>query len=229
MPSPCGCFPALSAAFLPTNLFFGCLGFSGSKSCSSASWPSPRLACALSSSIYCVAVKVATVTFGCNSNNENRGNNGGTKCQESAASLKFPAIPYLRPPSQSRIQRAPSASSTVRSLFFKGRERLIMRPLVQRQSLVTLIRQPARRSFTSTPRRLAEEVRIVEVAPRDGLQNEKISIPLETKIELIRRLSQTGVKNIEAGSFVSPKWVPQVSRLYQTSDSLSVVPRKTPS
>ena len=69
----------------------------------------------------------------------------------------------------------------------------------------------------------------MEVAPRDGLQNEKISIPLETKIELIRRLSQTGVKNIEAGSFVSPKWVPQVSRLYQTSDSLSVVPRKTPS
>ena len=56
----------------------------------------------------------------------------------------------------------------------------------------------------------AGEVRIVEVGPRDGLQNESTAIPLETKIELIRRLSQTGVRNIEAGSFVAPKWVPQV-------------------
>ena len=51
----------------------------------------------------------------------------------------------------------------------------------------------------------------MEVGPRDGLQNEqKGSIPLETKLELIRRLAQTGVRNIEAGSFVPPKWVPQV-------------------
>lgn len=53
-------------------------------------------------------------------------------------------------------------------------------------------------------------VRIVEVGPRDGLQNEKVSIPLHTKIELIERLAKTGVSTIEAGSFVSPKWVPQV-------------------
>ena len=50
----------------------------------------------------------------------------------------------------------------------------------------------------------------MEVGPRDGLQNEKRSIPLKTKIELIRRLSRTGVRRMEAGSFVSPKWVPQV-------------------
>lgn len=50
----------------------------------------------------------------------------------------------------------------------------------------------------------------MEVGPRDGLQNEKMSIPVQTKLELIRRLSQTGVRNIEAGSFVAPKWVPQV-------------------
>lgn len=50
----------------------------------------------------------------------------------------------------------------------------------------------------------------MEVGPRDGLQNEKNSVPLETKIELIRRLAQTGARNIEAGSFVAPKWVPQV-------------------
>ncbi len=53
-------------------------------------------------------------------------------------------------------------------------------------------------------------MRIVEVGPRDGLQNEKQSIPLATKIELVERLAQTGLKTIEAGSFVSPKWVPQV-------------------
>ena len=70
--------------------------------------------------------------------------------------------------------------------------------------------QPARRSLSTSTRRRAEEVRIVEVGPRDGLQNEKRSIPLKTKIELIRRLSRTGVRHMEAGSFVSPKWVPQV-------------------
>lgn len=53
-------------------------------------------------------------------------------------------------------------------------------------------------------------VRIVEVGPRDGLQNEKSVIPPETKIELIDRLGAAGTKIIEAGSFVSPKWVPQV-------------------
>ncbi|KAI1640881.1 hydroxymethylglutaryl-CoA lyase [Biscogniauxia mediterranea] len=53
-------------------------------------------------------------------------------------------------------------------------------------------------------------VKLVEVGPRDGLQNEKKSIPLATKIELIERLAKTGLSFIEAGSFVSPKWVPQM-------------------
>lgn len=51
------------------------------------------------------------------------------------------------------------------------------------------------------------------MGPRDGLQNEKLAIPLATKIELIERLAKTGLTTIEAGSFVSPKWVPQVSHL----------------
>ncbi|KOS22185.1 3-hydroxymethyl-3-methylglutaryl-CoA lyase [Escovopsis weberi] len=55
------------------------------------------------------------------------------------------------------------------------------------------------------------QVKIVEVGPRDGLQNEKKAIPLATKIELIERLSRTGLSTIEAGSFVSPKWVPQMA------------------
>lgn len=53
-------------------------------------------------------------------------------------------------------------------------------------------------------------VRLVEVGPRDGLQNEARAIPLATKIELIERLAAAGLTTIEAGSFVSPKWVPQV-------------------
>jgi isopropylmalate/homocitrate/citramalate synthase len=50
-----------------------------------------------------------------------------------------------------------------------------------------------------------------EVGPRDGLQNEPAVIPTDTKIELIDMLSETGLKTIEVGSFVSPKWVPQMS------------------
>jgi hydroxymethylglutaryl-CoA lyase len=58
---------------------------------------------------------------------------------------------------------------------------------------------------------LPKQVRIVEVGPRDGLQNEAQSVPAEVKIELVDRLSQAGFANIEAASFVSPKWVPQMA------------------
>ncbi|KAJ6562417.1 hypothetical protein B0H19DRAFT_944434 [Mycena capillaripes] len=54
-------------------------------------------------------------------------------------------------------------------------------------------------------------VNIVEVGPRDGLQNEKGVIPVSVKAELVTRLGRAGVKIIEAGSFVSPKWVPQMA------------------
>jgi hydroxymethylglutaryl-CoA lyase len=68
------------------------------------------------------------------------------------------------------------------------------------------------RTFASAASSRADHVRIVEVGPRDGLQNEKQTIPLATKIELVERLAKTGLTTIEAGSFVSPKWVPQVRR-----------------
>jgi len=54
-------------------------------------------------------------------------------------------------------------------------------------------------------------VRIVEVGPRDGLQNEKQVISTAAKLELIRRLAATGLRDIEATAFVSPKWVPQMA------------------
>ena len=59
--------------------------------------------------------------------------------------------------------------------------------------------------------RIPKRVKIVEVGPRDGLQNESKIVPTDVKIELINRLSATGLSAIEATSFVSPKWVPQMA------------------
>ena len=58
---------------------------------------------------------------------------------------------------------------------------------------------------------MPRQVRIVEVGARDGLQNERAIVPTATKIELIDRLSATGLRTIEATSFVSPKWIPQLA------------------
>ena len=58
---------------------------------------------------------------------------------------------------------------------------------------------------------MADQVRIYEVGPRDGLQNESTAIPLATKVEFIRRLAAAGIREIEATSFVSPKAIPQLA------------------
>ena len=55
------------------------------------------------------------------------------------------------------------------------------------------------------------KVKLVDVGPRDGLQNEKGQVPAEVKIELVHRLQDAGLKEIEVTSFVSPKWVPQMA------------------
>jgi len=59
--------------------------------------------------------------------------------------------------------------------------------------------------------KLPERVAITEVGPRDGLQNEKQPVPADVKVELCQRLLACGVRNLEATSFVSPKWVPQMA------------------
>ncbi|RED41835.1 hydroxymethylglutaryl-CoA lyase [Paenibacillus sp. VMFN-D1] len=59
--------------------------------------------------------------------------------------------------------------------------------------------------------KLPEHVVIKEVGPRDGLQNERMTVPLEDKIAWINQLSDTGLRYIEATSFVSPKWIPQLA------------------
>ncbi len=59
--------------------------------------------------------------------------------------------------------------------------------------------------------KLPAKVKLVDVGPRDGLQNEKQPVPAAVKIELVHRLQDAGLKDIEVTSFVSPKWVPQMA------------------
>lgn len=68
---------------------------------------------------------------------------------------------------------------------------------------------------------LPQSVRIVEVGPRDGLQNEARSVPTATKVELIDRLGAAGLRAIEATAFVSPKWVPQMADAAEVMAALS--------
>jgi hydroxymethylglutaryl-CoA lyase len=56
-----------------------------------------------------------------------------------------------------------------------------------------------------------EQVKIVEVGPRDGLQNESVTVPAEIKVQLVEKLADAGLPVIEVGAFVSPKWVPQMA------------------
>ena len=71
---------------------------------------------------------------------------------------------------------------------------------------------------------LPQQVRIVEVGPRDGLQNEKQAIPTAAKIQLIEMLVDAGLTYIEAGSFVNPKWVPQMA---DSAEVFAGINRKT--
>ncbi|OQD81669.1 hypothetical protein PENANT_c026G11344 [Penicillium antarcticum] len=85
---------------------------------------------------------------------------------------------------------------------------------------------PSARRFATESRLTSDHVRIVEVGPRDGLQNEKKSISMDTKLELIRRLAKTGVTTIEAGSFVPAKWVPQMASTSEICEHLLTTPPK---
>jgi len=71
---------------------------------------------------------------------------------------------------------------------------------------------------------LPSTVRIVEVGPRDGLQNEKVLVPTNVKVEFISRLASAGLTHVEATSFVSPKWVPQMADHKEVMTSISTLP-----
>lgn len=58
---------------------------------------------------------------------------------------------------------------------------------------------------------MKEKIRIIEVGPRDGLQNEKKSLDIPTRVELIKKLAEAGLRRIEVGAFVSPQYVPQMA------------------
>ncbi|KAI6227677.1 3-hydroxymethyl-3-methylglutaryl-CoA lyase, cytoplasmic [Aphelenchoides fujianensis] len=104
--------------------------------------------------------------------------------------------------------------------------------------LSTVLRPPLRRPLVSAvagpPLRLTVRMfaqaaasrgkfRIVEVGPRDGLQNEKQLVPTSIKVELIDRLSACGLQTVEATSFVSPKWVPQMA---DNNDVLNAITKR---
>lgn len=91
-----------------------------------------------------------------------------------------------------------------------SREDMTLKMLLFRPYYRPILNRSRWRSLSTARTPNDDVVRIVEVGPRDGLQNEKMTIALKTKIELIHRLAMTGLRDIEAGSFVAPKWVPQV-------------------
>lgn len=74
---------------------------------------------------------------------------------------------------------------------------------------------------------IAKKVQIVEVGPRDGLQNEKIWVETETKIALIEKLADAGLTKIEAASFVSPEWVPQMKDAFEVLSGIERRPEVT--
>ncbi|KAF2357817.1 Pyruvate carboxyltransferase, partial [Trinorchestia longiramus] len=74
---------------------------------------------------------------------------------------------------------------------------------------------------------LPSSVRLVEVGPRDGLQNEPMLVPTAVKVELIHRLAEAGLKTIEATSFVSGKWVPQMADHSEVMASINRAPGVT--
>jgi len=72
-----------------------------------------------------------------------------------------------------------------------------------------------------------DAVRLVEVGPRDGLQNEPRVLPAETRIQLIERLVAAGLRHIEVGAFVSPRWVPQMAASDEVLRGLTTLPDVT--
>ena len=71
---------------------------------------------------------------------------------------------------------------------------------------------------------MPKQINIVEVGPRDGLQNEKQTINVATKVALIEQLADAGLKTVEAGAFVSPKWAPQMASTAEVMETIKRAP-----
>lgn len=88
------------------------------------------------------------------------------------------------------------------------------------KSINLLVRNSMQRNISTA----ATQIRIYEVGPRDGLQNESKFVPTDIKIELINKLAAAGIRDIESASFVSPKWVKQMSDGVEVMKNLPRVP-----
>ncbi|GAA5837115.1 hypothetical protein JCM11251_005258 [Rhodosporidiobolus azoricus] len=100
---------------------------------------------------------------------------------------------------------------------------MLSRPLMRRFKAPTYSLRLSRTLSSNAAHFTKKPIKLVEVGPRDGLQNEKALLPTELKVELIERLVRAGMITVEAGSFVSPKWVPQMASTAEvlTSPTLS--------
>jgi hydroxymethylglutaryl-CoA lyase len=89
------------------------------------------------------------------------------------------------------------------------------------------MQRSVRRMFSFKTSSFPSFVRIVEVGPRDGLQNEKHLVTAQTKLEFIDKLYSAGLRSIESGAFVSPKWVPQMADTEEIFKHLKDTPSST--
>lgn len=92
---------------------------------------------------------------------------------------------------------------------------------IRRSVFSSISRETSRRRLAHQRIMMSTSVKIVEVGPRDGLQNEPRPVTTDQKVQLIHRLSKAGCSVIEAGAFVSPKWVPQMADSSQVLEQLS--------
>jgi hypothetical protein len=100
-----------------------------------------------------------------------------------------------------------------------------MSKILQKASyLKSVISKYKHQDLSAYPKR----VRIVEVGPRDGLQNETRPLSTEFKINFINQLSQTGLTYIESTAFVSPKWIPQMAGNFEVLTGIERVPLRPP-
>ena len=65
--------------------------------------------------------------------------------------------------------------------------------------------------MSAVPSGIPARVSLVEVGPRDGLQNERVRLTTDQKVDLVHRLVDAGLRDVEVGSFVHPKWIPQMA------------------
>ncbi len=119
-----------------------------------------------------------------------------SRCRPSTRSGTSRASPSPRIFRRSPCARTPCARSSTRSTPWNAANR-------------STTSSTANVDIEMTP--LPTKVKIVEVGPRDGLQNEKEALGADVKIELVERLARAGFVNVEAAAFVSPKWVPQMA------------------